>query len=593
MASAAPEPQSALSTYNYQSTTQGASDTSGTGVAANTYTPAQQALQQQLGNAYSQYVAGTVPSSFTAPQQVIDQWKREFNNFVTPGLSAQYGAGSPQIGEQQSFGLGHLLASLYGQGYSAYGNALGGASNFAMSPVGKTVQEDTSGTTNSSTNALGTSGNNYASVLSYLLGFVPGFFLGNGSPGGSSTSPLLNPITGGPVGVPETGQGYTPPGGSTGGQPGQSPGQQATPGTVQPKTNAQVQAELAASLPPKPEGATTYAFGAWRDAAGNPVTGGTSAVQEAANRGELVNADGTPFLYNINGQQMTQQQLNAYNQAQSQSNQGASTSVSGQVLPSSSMPTFGTQSAAANSQNSVDAWNAIAQRYDEIGMPTQAAMARSIANGTMNGGGLSNTARDLSWQNYGNNIWSNTAGLPSSVTGLINVSAPVGGGTTQQPELSGYEQANQAFNTMMDAYYADPTRGTAAGGNYGGSSSDVSGQLLGGSYTGGPVVTDYLYGIPQTNRLTGQVMGGYGGTPSDVSTIQGIASTPEQVRQGVFLGGVPYNPATSPYNGWTFNQTDMAGMGMVPVSGGISATGASATPLAMGFVADPTASLWY
>lgn len=106
------------------------------GAQANQYTEGQQALQGQLPGMYSSLIGGQVPTQFTAPQQLIDQYNRAFQANVAPGLAAQYGAGSPQIASQQSFGLGNLLANQYQQGIGNYQNALGQAAGYALSPVG-------------------------------------------------------------------------------------------------------------------------------------------------------------------------------------------------------------------------------------------------------------------------------------------------------------------------------------------------------------------------------------------------------------------------------------------------------------------------
>lgn len=115
---------------------QGANQTSGS--QANTYGAGQQGLQDQLGGLYSRYLGGNVPTSFTEPQAAFNAFNTDFTNNTEPGLVAQYGAGSPQIGAQRADAQQRLAAGLYQNGISNYSNALGQGNAYAMTPTGQT-----------------------------------------------------------------------------------------------------------------------------------------------------------------------------------------------------------------------------------------------------------------------------------------------------------------------------------------------------------------------------------------------------------------------------------------------------------------------
>ena len=219
-----------FTTYSATQQTAGNQQGQTAGATANQYTPAQQQLQSQLGGNYSQYMSGQVPTSFTAPPQVIGQYEQEFNNFVAPGLATQYGAGSPQIGEQASFGLGNLLANQYQQGLSNYNNAMSGASNYAMTPVGTQQAQNTNQQNVQGSDVLGSTGTGTGALGPIAL-----------AAGGAFTLPSTNAGVNQPTYAPPGNQ--APAGQYTGGGPtyssgGQSPTSGGTfqSGVQQPST---------------------------------------------------------------------------------------------------------------------------------------------------------------------------------------------------------------------------------------------------------------------------------------------------------------------------------------------------------------------
>ena len=109
-------------------------------------------------------------------------------------------------------------------------------------------------------------------------------------------------------------------------------------------------------------------------------------------------------------------------------------------------------------------WNSIADSYEAQGLTMQAALARNVANGTLNGGGAqAANARDTAWSSFANNIWNNTAGL-GGITGLS-----AGGGGY------GYDDYG-----MQDQSYGpqNPNRPSAAG-VYGGGNGLQQGGTVG------------------------------------------------------------------------------------------------------------------
>ena len=105
----------------------------------NLYGAGQQNLQQQLPNLLSSFLqTGNLPGSFGAPSSVINAYNQNFQQSVAPGLAAQYGAGSPQIGSQQSLGLQQLLSNLYQTQSGNFNNLLNTGSQIGFTPIGQT-----------------------------------------------------------------------------------------------------------------------------------------------------------------------------------------------------------------------------------------------------------------------------------------------------------------------------------------------------------------------------------------------------------------------------------------------------------------------
>lgn len=134
--------------YGQTSGVQNVADvTSGTGQNRAFFSPEQLAAQSGYFNNLGGFISGTqqVPAYMTAPPQVFQAYNDAFNKFVAPGIAAQYGAGSPQIGAQQSFGNEQLAAQLYQSGITNWMDALGLQGNAAFNPQGQ----------NSASSALG------------------------------------------------------------------------------------------------------------------------------------------------------------------------------------------------------------------------------------------------------------------------------------------------------------------------------------------------------------------------------------------------------------------------------------------------------
>lgn len=121
----------------------------GVGSARSYFSPEQLAAQSQYFNTLGGYLNGTsqVPAYMTAPPQVFQAYNDAFNKYVKPGIASQYGAGSPQIGAQQSFGNEQLAAQLYQSGLSNYLQGLGLQGNAAFNPQGQNTTNNTLGQT--------------------------------------------------------------------------------------------------------------------------------------------------------------------------------------------------------------------------------------------------------------------------------------------------------------------------------------------------------------------------------------------------------------------------------------------------------------
>jgi hypothetical protein len=160
----------------------GAAATDSTGAATgqnanalqNTYTAQQQAAQTALLNQLSGYTAGTssVPTSLTNPAGLQQAANDAFNQYTAPGIAAQYGAGSPQIGQQQSMMDEQLAAQNYQNGVNNYLSGTSQLGNAAYNQIGNTGQAASSNTSNNqnygaSVSATGSPSSN--SVLSLIL----------------------------------------------------------------------------------------------------------------------------------------------------------------------------------------------------------------------------------------------------------------------------------------------------------------------------------------------------------------------------------------------------------------------------------------
>lgn len=139
----------------------------------NTYTPGQSDVQGSLGGLYQQLLGGNIPSSFTNPAAATNAYNSNFQTQVAPGLAAQYGAGSPQIGSQQALGLAQLQGNLYNSGVQNYMGALGQESNYALGmPTGASSTTQGQGAT-AQQGVSSTGTNPLIFLLSSLLGGGP------------------------------------------------------------------------------------------------------------------------------------------------------------------------------------------------------------------------------------------------------------------------------------------------------------------------------------------------------------------------------------------------------------------------------------
>lgn len=137
------------------------------------FTPQQQAAQSQALSGLSGFVSGQsqVPAYMTAPPQVFQAYNDAFQKFVAPGIAAQYGAGSPQIGAQQSFGNEQLASNLYQQGVQNWLAGQAQLGNLAYTAVGQNQQQNMGNQFNQNTTNLGLTDTEFGqSLLSMLLG---------------------------------------------------------------------------------------------------------------------------------------------------------------------------------------------------------------------------------------------------------------------------------------------------------------------------------------------------------------------------------------------------------------------------------------
>lgn len=144
--------------------------------ALSTFSPQQQALQNQLLGNMTGMLSGSsqVPAYMTAPPEVFAAYNEAFNKYVKPGIAAQYGAGSPQIGGQQSYGNRQLAAQLYQSGLSNWQGLMNQAGSLAFNPIGQTAANQGQNNWNQNSMNMGISDTTYGtSLLSMLMGLIP------------------------------------------------------------------------------------------------------------------------------------------------------------------------------------------------------------------------------------------------------------------------------------------------------------------------------------------------------------------------------------------------------------------------------------
>jgi hypothetical protein len=125
--------------YSQKGTLSGNQSTTGTlgQQQQNQYGAGQQALQQQLPGTLSNFLqTGNLPGTFAAPPQVLSAYQSNFNQMVAPQLAAQYGAGSPVLGSQETMGLQQLLSNLYQTQSNNFNNDLNTGANIAFNAIG-------------------------------------------------------------------------------------------------------------------------------------------------------------------------------------------------------------------------------------------------------------------------------------------------------------------------------------------------------------------------------------------------------------------------------------------------------------------------
>ena len=113
---------------------------------ANTYNPAQQGLQSNLGGFYNTLLQGNIPSSFTNPAAPMQAYSANFDNMIMPGYAANFGPGSSAGNSAKALGMEQLQGQLYNTGVGNFMNALSGATNYSFNPIGGTGSGTTSGT---------------------------------------------------------------------------------------------------------------------------------------------------------------------------------------------------------------------------------------------------------------------------------------------------------------------------------------------------------------------------------------------------------------------------------------------------------------
>ena len=144
---------------------------------ANTYTAPQQAAQTALLNQLSGFTAGTstAPTSLTNPTQLQTAANDAFNQWTAPGIAAQFGAGSPQIGQQQAMMDEQLAAQNYQAGVNQYLTGNNQLQNAAFNTMGQTstgTSANSANNNNEGVSAAITGAPGTASVLSAILGLL-------------------------------------------------------------------------------------------------------------------------------------------------------------------------------------------------------------------------------------------------------------------------------------------------------------------------------------------------------------------------------------------------------------------------------------
>ncbi len=145
--------QGSLSAGQTQSNT--GANTQGTGnvATANTYSPWQQQLQQQAGQAVGSFIqSGNLPGTFGAPQAVFDAYSANYDRFVAPQIAAQGGAGAPAIASNKALGLQQLAGQVYQNQAGNYAAGIGQAGNLAFAAQGNTSNQSSQNSTDTTAN---------------------------------------------------------------------------------------------------------------------------------------------------------------------------------------------------------------------------------------------------------------------------------------------------------------------------------------------------------------------------------------------------------------------------------------------------------
>jgi fucose permease len=110
-------------------------------------------------------------------QQAIQQAMQNYNQFVTPQLAAQNGAGSPALASGAAQYLGNLQAQSSQNAITNYLQGTNTLGNFAYNALGNTLMSNNTANQTQGLNQIGAnvnSGGSLASILSALTG-LPGY----------------------------------------------------------------------------------------------------------------------------------------------------------------------------------------------------------------------------------------------------------------------------------------------------------------------------------------------------------------------------------------------------------------------------------